>query len=48
MSLADSHRRYLGRLTGTFTDFFKQGAQETEDEFVHAVNETVYVTAYMK
>lgn len=34
----------LGRLTGDFTGFFKQGVQETEAEFVHAVDEVVYVT----
>lgn len=32
-----------GKLTGTFTNFFKQGTQETEAEFLQAVNQTVYV-----
>lgn len=40
--ITDSY--YPGRLTGDFTGFFKQGVQETEAEFVHAVDEVVYVT----
>lgn len=31
----------FGRLIGTFTDFFKQGAEETQAEFLEGVNETV-------
>lgn len=32
---------HAGRLTGDFTGFFKQGVQETEAEFVHAVDGVV-------
>lgn len=31
----------LGRLIGTFTEFFKLGAEETETQFIEAVNRTV-------
>lgn len=33
----------FGRLIGTFTNFFKQGADETQVEFLEGVNETVQV-----
>lgn len=31
----------FGRLIGTFTNFFKQGADETQADFLEGVNETV-------
>ncbi|ORY57852.1 ABC transporter [Pseudomassariella vexata] len=37
----------FGQLVGTFTSFFKQGEQETVDEFIHAVNQCVLYIVYL-
>ncbi|GKT68327.1 ATP-binding cassette sub-family B member 5 [Colletotrichum tofieldiae] len=37
----------FGQLVGTFTGFFMQGTSETQDEFVHAVNQGVLYIVYL-
>ncbi|KAK6216598.1 ABC transporter [Colletotrichum tabaci] len=37
----------FGQLVGTFTGFFMQGTSETQDDFIHAVNQGVLYIVYL-